>query len=115
EPLDAVAVDSEHPLFIAYTSGTTGRPKGTIATHAGFLTKVAEEVAFQFDVRAEDRLFWFTDMGWIMGPWEVVGVLANRATLMLYEGAPDFPDVDRLWSYIERHRVTHLGISPTLI
>jgi acetyl-CoA synthetase len=115
KPLDAVAVDSEHPLFIAYTSGTTGRPKGTIATHAGFLTKVAEEVAFQFDVRADDRLFWFTDMGWIMGPWEVVGTLANRATLMLYEGAPDWPDVERLWSYIERHKVTVLGISPTLV
>jgi acetyl-CoA synthetase len=115
QPLDAVAVDSEHPLFIAYTSGTTGRPKGTVATHAGFLTKVAEEVAFQFDVRSDDRLFWFTDMGWIMGPWEVIGTLANRATLMLYEGAPDWPDVERLWSYIERHKVTVLGISPTLV
>ncbi len=114
-PLDAVAVDSEHPLFIAYTSGTTGRPKGAIATHAGFLTKVAEEVAFQFDVRADDRLFWFTDMGWIMGPWEVVGTLANQATLMLYEGAPDWPDVDRLWAFLERHKITVLGISPTLI
>ena len=114
-PLDAVAVPSEHPLFIAYTSGTTGRPKGTVATHAGFLTKVAEEVAFQFDVRSDDRLFWFTDMGWIMGPWEVIGTLANRATLMLYEGAPDWPDVERLWSFVERHKVTVLGISPTLV
>ncbi len=114
-PLDAVAVDSEHPLFIAYTSGTTGRPKGTIATHAGFLTKVAEEVAFQFDVGPDDTLFWFTDMGWIMGPWEVVGTLANGATLALFEGAPDWPDVDRLWSFLEAHKVTVLGISPTLI
>ena len=106
---------AEHPLFIAYTSGTTGRPKGTIATHAGFLTKVAEEVAFQFDCRADDTLFWFTDMGWIMGPWEVVGTLANGATLALFEGAPDWPEVDRLWSFLEAHRVTMLGISPTLI
>ncbi len=115
EPLDAVAVDSEHPLFIAYTSGTTGRPKGTIATHAGFLTKVAEEVVFQFDCRRDDTLFWFTDMGWIMGPWEVVGTLANGARLALYEGAPDWPEVDRLWSFLEAHKVTILGISPTLI
>ncbi|MEY2468224.1 MAG: acetyl-CoA synthetase [Actinomycetota bacterium] len=114
-PLDAVAVDSEHPLFIAYTSGTTGRPKGTVSVHGGFLTKVAEEVAFQFDCREDDTLFWFTDMGWIMGPWEVVGALANGATLALFEGAPDYPDVDRLWAFLEAHRVTILGISPTLI
>ena len=115
EPLNAVAVDSEHPIFIAYTSGTTGRPKGTISVHGGFLTKVAEEVAFQFDCRASDTLFWFTDMGWIMGPWEVVGALANGATIALFEGAPDWPDVDRLWAFLEAHRVTILGISPTLI
>lgn len=108
-------VDSEHTLFLAYTSGTTGRPKGTVATHAGFGVKVAEEVAFQFDVRPDDTLFWFTDMGWIMGPWEVVGTLTNGATLALYEGAPDWPEPDRLWSYLSRHQVTVLGISPTLI
>jgi len=94
------------------------RPVGRRArsrVHGGFLTKVAEEVAFQFDCRREDTLFWFTDMGWIMGPWEVVGALANGATLALFEGAPDYPDVDRLWAFLSAHEVTILGISPTLI
>ena len=115
DPFPTRMVDSEHTLFIAYTSGTTGRPKGSVAVHGGFGVKVAEEVAFQFDVRPDDTLFWFTDMGWIMGPWEVVGALANGATLALYEGAPDWPEPDRLWSFLSRHEVSVLGISPTLI
>ncbi len=115
EVVPTLPVDSEHPLFIAYTSGTTGKPKGAVHVHGGFTVKIAEEVAFQFDCRPGDRLFWFADFGWIMGPWEVVGGLANGATLCLYEGAPDFPDVDRLWAYLARHEVTILGISPTLV
>jgi acetyl-CoA synthetase len=112
---DAEPVDSEHPLFVAYTSGTTGRPKGAVHVHAGFLVKIAEEVAFQMDLRAGERLFWLTDIGWIMGPWEIVGVLANGGTLVLYDGAPDEPGPERLWALVERHRVNILGVSPTLI
>jgi acetyl-CoA synthetase len=115
EPFVGVTVDSEHPLLVAYTSGTTGKPKGSVHVHGGFLAKIAEEVAFQTDLRAGERLFWLTDIGWIMGPWEIVGTLANGGTLLLYDGAPDVPGPDRLWEFVERHRVDILGVSPTLI
>jgi acetyl-CoA synthetase len=112
--LAPIEVDAEHPYLIAYTSGTTGRPKGALHVHGAFLVSIAREVAYQTDVRPGDRVHFATDMGWIMGPWTVVGAGAVGATIVFAEGAPDFPH-DRLWKLVERERVTMLGVSPTLI
>ena len=109
------ATEAEDVWMIAYTSGTTGKPKGAVHVHGGFLVKVAAEVAYQVDCRPGDVLHWVTDMGWIMGPWETVGTLALGGTVLLYEGAPTYPAPDRLWALCERHGVTILGVSPTLI
>ena len=107
-------VDSEHPYLLTYTSGTTGQPKGVIHVQGGFLVSIAREVAYQTDVSEGDVVHFATDMGWIMGPWTVVGAGAVGATIVFAEGAPDWPD-DRLWRTIESERVTMLGVSPTLI
>lgn len=114
-PFPTRPVDSEHPFFVAYTSGTTGRPKGAVHVHGGFLAKIAEEVGFQADCHPDDVLFWLTDLGWIMGPWQIIGTLAWGATMFCFDGAPDFPGPDRLWAMVERHRITILGVSPTLV
>ena len=102
-------------LLLAYTSGTTGRPKGAVHTHAGFLVKVASEVAYGFEMSPGRRFCWITDMGWIMGPLSIFGAHACGGTLVLYEGSPDVPDSNRLWDLVDRHKVTTLGVSPTLI
>jgi len=106
---------AEDPFMIAYTSGTTGRPKGSVHVHGGFLVKIAGEVAYQTDYRPGEVLFWFSDPGWIMGAWEIVGGLALGGTLFLYDGAPNYPGPDRLWDMVARHRVNVLGVSPTLV
>lgn len=102
-------------MMLGYTSGTTGKPKGAVHTHAGFTIKVATEVAYSFDISEGDSFCWITDMGWVMGPLAAFGTHANGATLVLYEGSPDVPDTARLWDLVARHRVTMLGVSPTLI
>ena len=110
-----VWVDSETPAFICYTSGTTGKPKGAVHTHAGLLVKLALEGRLVADLRPDDRAMWFTDMGWIMGPWITIGAHASGVTMVCLDGAPDFPDPGRLWQLAERQRLTFLGVSPTLI
>lgn len=109
------ATDPETPYMVIYTSGTTGAPKGTLHVHGGFPIKAAEDLAHTFDLRAGDGLFWFTDLGWMMGPWAISGALLLGARLLLYEGAPDFPDPGRLWAVASRLGATHLGVSPTLV
>jgi acetyl-CoA synthetase len=113
--VEAEPTGAEDPLMLIYSSGTTGKPKGAVHVHGGFLVKVAAEVAYQTDVGPTDVATWLTDMGWIMGPWLMVGCHALGATMMLYDGAPDQPGPDRVWSLVERHRLTVLGVSPTLV
>jgi acetyl-CoA synthetase len=107
-------VDSEAPYLLAYTSGTTGRPKGALLVQGSFLVSIVREAAYQTDVKQGDRVHFATDMGWIMGPWTVVGAGALGATIVFAEGAPDWPH-DRLWKLIESERLTMLGLSPTLV
>jgi acetyl-CoA synthetase len=112
--LPAAQVDSETPYLLTYTSGTTGKPKGVVHVQGGFLVSIAREVCYQADVHEGDIVHFATDMGWIMGPWTVVGVGALGGTIVFAEGAPDWPTPDRLWRTVEQERVTSLGLSPTL-
>jgi acetyl-CoA synthetase len=107
--------EAEDPLMIIYTSGTTGKPKGAVHTHCGFPVKAAQDMVHGLDVHESDTLYWVTDMGWMMGPWEVFGTTVLGATMLFYDGALDYPGPDRLWSLAERHGVTILGVSPTLV
>ena len=110
-----LSLDSEARAFILYTSGTTGKPKGTVHTHAGCLAQMGKEVWLGFDHRDDDRFFWLTDIGWIMGPWTILGNHLFGGTIFFFDGAPDFPGPARLWETIDRHRITTFGVSPTAI
>jgi acetyl-CoA synthetase len=109
-------LDSEHPLFILYTSGTTGKPKGVQHSTAGYLLQASLTTKYVFDLKEEDTYFCTADVGWVTGhSYVVYGPLANGATSLMYEGAPNFPKPDRLWDIIERHRVSVFYTAPTAI
>jgi len=112
---DTERTAAEDPLMIIYTSGTTGRPKGAVHTHCGFPIKAAQDLVHAFDVQPGETMYWVSDMGWMMGPWEVFGMTLLGGTFVLFDGALDHPGPDRLWSIVESHRVNVLGVSPTLI
>ena len=112
----AESLDSEHPLFILYTSGTTGKPKGVLHGTGGYLAHVHSTFRWAFDIRDSDVYFCTADIGWVTGhSYVVYGPLLHGATQVMYEGAPDYPDASRIWEMIQRYRVTILYTTPTAL
>jgi acetyl-CoA synthetase len=112
---DTKSLPADQESMLLYSSGTTGKPKGIVHTHAGGLVQPAKEIFFSFDHKPSDRFFWVSDIGWMMGPWMLIGNHAFGGTIFMYEGAPDHPEPDRFWEMIDRHGLTMFGISPTAI
>lgn len=112
-PTEVMTADA--PVFLVYTSGTSGKPKGTVHSHCGFAMKMALDMALCNDFRAGDRVMWMSDMGWVVGPMLIVGATMAGATIVIAEGAPDYPDKGRYWRLIQDLGVTILGMAPTII
>ena len=104
----------DHPLYILYSSGTTGLPKSIVHSAGGCLLKHLTEHRYHSDINPGDRVFYFTTCGWMMWNW-LVSSLASGATIILYDGAPTFPDTGRMWELIDDQQITHFGTSPKFL
>ncbi|MCP5368593.1 MAG: AMP-binding protein [Hyphomicrobiales bacterium] len=115
-PASSVTEDmpADDPFMVIFTSGTTGKAKGTVHTHCGFMAKAAADIGLVGDFKSDDRFLWMSDIGWLVGPMQIAISAFRGATLVLAEGTPDYPETGRLWRLVQDHRLTYLGLAPTI-